>query len=805
MPAINFPIPLETGETFTANNLTWQWDGLVWQSISSAQLGYTGSIGYTGSAGAGYTGSAGYAGSVGYTGSSGYTGSKGDQGSAGVSNSIFNYRANTTVYSGYPTDGMLSWNNSTQTSATTIMVSHLTDNNIDIDIYLALLQNTQKFVIQDASNSSNYQNWQINGTPYVTNGGTATSYWTIPVTLISSSGTGTSGFAFGPLFLGVVTGAKGDSGYVGSVGYTGSSGSVGYTGSKGDRGADGSFGGAAFKYKFSNDITDSNPGNGYLKFNNATISSANRLRIDYEDINLVSVYSFLQTIDDSTSAIKGHFSVSDKNNTSNYALFAITTSHTEHVDHFDIPVSYLSGSISLTDQTEVIITFARTGDIGDRGPIGYVGSVGYSGSQGVGYAGSAGYSGSVGYVGSIGDKGYTGSRGAGYTGSQGETGYIGSKGDKGEQGISIRILGSVATSADLPVDFNSPGDGWVTLNDSHVWVWNYDVAPEWTDLGQISGPKGDIGYSGSSGYTGSASEFPGYAGSVGYTGSASTIVGYTGSASTAVGYTGSKGDVGPQGVSISLKGSVNTFGDLPSTGNSPNDAYIVIADEDLYVWNGTIWSNVGQIIGFTGSKGNVGYTGSRGEVGFTGSKGDIGYSGSVGYVGSIGYTGSQGYIGSAGKAIINPTPPSDVPMGTLWYNSNRGTLKIYYVGSSSAAWIDVVGGPQGRAGYVGSAGNNDVPQNAQTSSYTLVASDASKHISITTGGVTVPANIFTIGNTITIFNNSSVSQSIIQGSGVTMYLVAVGYTGNRLLSGRGLATLLCVATNTFVITGGGLS
>ena len=98
-----------------------------------------------------------------------------------------------------------------------------------------------------------------------------------------------------------------------------------------------------------------------------------------------------------------------------------------------------------------------------------------------------------------------------------------------------------------------------------------------------------------------------------------------------------------------------------------------------------------------------------------------------------------------------------------------------------------------------------VPQNIQTAAYVLTAADNGKFISITTGGVTVPASIFSNGQNVTIFNNSTSDQTITQASGVTMYQVGTATTGNRTLAQRGLATVVCVAANTFVITGGGLS
>jgi hypothetical protein len=98
-----------------------------------------------------------------------------------------------------------------------------------------------------------------------------------------------------------------------------------------------------------------------------------------------------------------------------------------------------------------------------------------------------------------------------------------------------------------------------------------------------------------------------------------------------------------------------------------------------------------------------------------------------------------------------------------------------------------------------------VPQNAQGSSYVLVAADSGKHISISTGGVTVPSGVFSVGDTVTIYNNSGSNQTITQGTSVTLRQVGTANTGNRTLSQYGLATVLCVASNTFVITGGGLT
>ena len=89
------------------------------------------------------------------------------------------------------------------------------------------------------------------------------------------------------------------------------------------------------------------------------------------------------------------------------------------------------------------------------------------------------------------------------------------------------------------------------------------------------------------------------------------------------------------------------------------------------------------------------------------------------------------------------------------------------------------------------------------------ASDAGKYIDITTGGVTVINNIFSVGDVISIYNNSGSPQTITQDTNVTLRQAGTTNTGNRTLASYGLATILCVnATtdnNVFVITGSGLT
>lgn len=102
-------------------------------------------------------------------------------------------------------------------------------------------------------------------------------------------------------------------------------------------------------------------------------------------------------------------------------------------------------------------------------------------------------------------------------------------------------------------------------------------------------------------------------------------------------------------------------------------------------------------------------------------------------------------------------------------------------------------------------GLRTIPQNTQTSSYILIASDTGKHISITTGGVTIPSGIFTVGDVVSVYNKSGSDQVISSSGGITVRQAGTANTGDRTLAQYGLATVLCVDISEFVVSGAGLS
>jgi hypothetical protein len=94
--------------------------------------------------------------------------------------------------------------------------------------------------------------------------------------------------------------------------------------------------------------------------------------------------------------------------------------------------------------------------------------------------------------------------------------------------------------------------------------------------------------------------------------------------------------------------------------------------------------------------------------------------------------------------------------------------------------------------------------NAQSGSYTATVADIGRFIN-TTAGVTVPSGVFAVGDNFTIYNNSGSTITITEGGSVTLRQAGTSNTGNRSLALRGVCTVLCVASNEFVINGGGLT
>jgi hypothetical protein len=110
------------------------------------------------------------------------------------------------------------------------------------------------------------------------------------------------------------------------------------------------------------------------------------------------------------------------------------------------------------------------------------------------------------------------------------------------------------------------------------------------------------------------------------------------------GAVGPEGPIGPVGPGIVIKGTVATYAALPPGLGTSNagDAYIVTADNKIYIWDGSAYPANGN--------GMAAVVGPAGPVGPQGTQGN---PGAQGIPGAVGPAGPAGPIGPAGSGIIN--------------------------------------------------------------------------------------------------------------------------------------------------------
>jgi hypothetical protein len=174
---------------------------------------------------------------------------------------------------------------------------------------------------------------------------------------------------------------------------------------------------------------------------------------------------------------------------------------------------------------------------------------------------------------------------------------------------------------------------------------------------------------------------------------------------------------------------------------------------------------------------------------------------------------------SSGQSIIEESGPSVLKIKASDFRisntanskdyiqaNDGGAVKLFYNGGTAklettAAGVTVTGTVTDSKGDVRSI----ILNNQSSGAYVAVAADAGKAIHIQTGGVTVNNSIFSAGDAITIINNSANDQTITQGSGLVIHNTADASSGNRVLAGRGMATIWFRSASEAYISGAGLS
>lgn len=124
-------------------------------------------------------------------------------------------------------------------------------------------------------------------------------------------------------------------------------------------------------YTFSTTTTDSDPGAGNLRLNNASPVSATFIYADNLDQTSADISAWLDSFDDSSSAIKGQIYLRE-GATNKIAIFSVTGAVVNGTGYRKIPVAYIAGTgTAFTNAATLGINFSGNGDTAMSASVNY--------------------------------------------------------------------------------------------------------------------------------------------------------------------------------------------------------------------------------------------------------------------------------------------------------------------------------------------------------------------------------------------------------------------------------------------------
>lgn len=147
-------------------------------------------------------------------------------------------------------------------------------------------------------------------------------------------------------------------------------------------------------YTFSTSTTtNADPGSGYVRFNNATLSSVTEIAIDDNDANGADLSAYVLTWDDVGSTDRGTLIIQNRTAPANVVIFTISGASTDESGYTRLAVTYVTHAGSFSANAPLGVTYTKpgsTGAAGDPGAAGpnvgldYTWSTGTSGDPGSG-------------------------------------------------------------------------------------------------------------------------------------------------------------------------------------------------------------------------------------------------------------------------------------------------------------------------------------------------------------------------------------------------------------------------------------
>ena len=490
------------------------------------------------------------------------------------------------------------------------------------------------------------------------------------------------------------------------------------------------------------------------------------------------------------------------------------------------------------------------GPQGERGPPGIMGLRGDQGPEGpVGPQGKQGIRGEPGPQGKTGAKGAKGDRGEkgdpgpqGIQGPKGEQGPVGPQGPKGDKGDTPDIAPLVEKFNNLTKSFSARIDrvvstGALAGGGGSGSYWLYDLGD--TDYSLKNATNGQVLTYDSSIEKWTAQDPSGGGGGTTDQFARDTANSATTLAQSAYDYANTI--VSDTQIDPYARNHANAAFDKANTG-------VNVFDQDLNTSNNVTFNEVtANNVYFDNLNltGNIFNSTACSAINFANNSSGDGYGAStIEIIPDTNLTFNDRYL------IIDPTAPNHIHIragGTqddsqaelylggensyfrvdngqdplvqissntyLWTFQTDGTLLFPDSSTQTTAYQTEVWDTANAAFDAANTAASTIPQNRQSTNYTLQLSDAGKHIYYTQASnvtlfIPTTSNVaFANGTTVMLVSQttSSANVTITPNTGVTLYLAGNTSSSSRNLTTYGMATLMQVAANTWFINGTGLS
>lgn len=291
----------------------------------------------------------------------GPAGANGLDGQDGSSSSYFFYRTKTTITSGDPLATHVRWNQTAQTTSTELGISVETDDNVDITIFLKLLQVGDTIIIQDKDVSANFQTWEVSAS--ITDN---TTWISVPVTFINSGGTGTSNFANNlPVILAITR--------------------------EGVPGADGA---NSTRYGFDNTtVPPVQPLANTFNADSTTLANITTIGVDKDNIDNVDFYAFwssLETWYQSAGQTQSYIQIREIGDTKVIGSYVMLDAK-DFVNWFSFTIAPIAATGTLDPTKTYSLSYAVGGAVGSQGANGVNGANSINWFLNTGGASTAGF------------------------------------------------------------------------------------------------------------------------------------------------------------------------------------------------------------------------------------------------------------------------------------------------------------------------------------------------------------------------------------------------------------------------------